>query len=174
MILFYRVNGIPGKVCIADARSRDVYLENISKVYPNGIVLLAEIRSRGGAMKAVRDRFRKIEGPTTWYAETAELAGYIAALAETRPTERDRKRRLTDAEAVAVFRAAHAPGNGGYAAVGVAHGGLSAHSVGMVARGVTHAHLFERTPATDHQRSTWRQRWYISERYVGAPKYLLQ
>lgn len=169
MILFYCIETPPRKICIVETRSVRAYLENISTVYPHGFKMLCEVRSRPGAIVALKNRFRPLEGPLGWYTATPELLAYVEGLKGIATPELDRKRRLDDSEALAVFRAAHDPLSGGDRAVAERFG-VSAITVGSIARGQTHKRLFRQTPAEGYG-SGW---YYISEDRDGAARYLLR
>lgn len=169
MILAYRIPGVRG-VCVVSIWSFATYMQGLEKVYPVQPEIVAQFKSRGTFIREFEQRYGNKRIKPTWYEDTPEVIAYLQGCAAAQSKPKDRTRRLDSEEALAIFRAAHAPDSPGDEAIGAKYG-VSNITVGLIARGQTHKHLFkiERAPMGFPAGS-----YYVSELAPTAPRYLLR
>lgn len=160
MILFIQERGAGGFIRISHATSVRQYMLNIQRHHREPLRLIGQRQSRVGLLQRIRVLFAEAHRGNEWYEPVPALIRYIldgAGLAEKRAN----RKRLSAKEAYEVFRAAHET-TMSYAEIGAQYG-VSALSVGAVARGQTHAYLFKRRPDATEKYVYW-----ISEATSGA------
>jgi hypothetical protein len=168
VILAYSLTDPPELVCVIRVPSEARYFETLGTYLPHQPHVLARISAPATWCAEFYRRYRADMVKPTWYRATPDVLTYLRGSADVKGPARDPRRRLGDAECLEIFRAAHAPDRVTDAAIGDRYG-VSKITVGLIARGMSHKHLFHTRPADGEPVGSY----FVSE-VIGGPEYLLR
>lgn len=176
MIIFVEYEGTE-PIYATTTPSVKEWLRNVTREKPREtrtVKIIGQRQSRDGSWAAFCERFEYAQdnGRIHWYRRVPELMEFIAKkpLAITRRPDAGsgRRGRLTDSDALMIFQAAHTERATDHE-IG-ARFGVSNVTVGLIARGQSHRHLFE----VRFNPGCTEGRYTVRERRDGAPVYDLQ
>lgn len=179
-IFFIRsgAEGEGGAIYIGCSRAPERSLMAMQAHGPHGLHLLAHRVGLLSDMNKVRAALAMHHIRNGWFSPSPDVMTFVnGAPWDALPRAPQGGRRLTQTQALEVFRLAHAAGLA-YRVIG-ANYGISTVSVGQIARGAVYGALFRREPVPAGSR-VWGHPgapvsregdYYVSENREGAPKY---